>query len=65
MSNQLQGMFQNLSGDKRKTRKLKVKQAMKMLTDEEAAKMLDTEALKSQPIEAVEQQGIVFLDEII
>ena len=64
MSNQLQGMFQNLSGDKRKTRKLKVKQAMKMLTDEEAAKMLDTEELKSQAIEAVEQQGIVFLDEI-
>ena len=64
MTNQLQGMFQNLSNNKTKTRKLKVQDAMKMLTNEEAAKMLDEEKLKSQAIDAVEQQGIVFLDEI-
>ena len=64
MTNQLQGMFQNLSNSKTKTRKLKVQDAMKMLTNEEAAKMLDEEKLKSQAIEAVEQQGIVFIDEI-
>ena len=64
MTNQLQGMFQNLSNNKTKTRKLKVQDAMKILTDEEAAKMLDDEKLKSQAIEAVENQGIVFIDEI-
>ena len=64
MTNQLQGMFQNLSGNRQKTRKLKVKEAMKMLTDEEAARMLDEEDLKSRALEAVEQHGIVFLDEI-
>ena len=64
MTSQLQGMFQNLSGNKRKTRKLKVREAMKLLTDEEAAKMLDEEELKTEAVEAVEQHGIVFLDEI-
>ena len=64
MTNQLQGMFQNLSNNKTKTRKLKVQDAMKILVTEEAAKMLDEEKLKTQAIEAVEQQGIVFLDEI-
>jgi ATP-dependent HslUV protease ATP-binding subunit HslU len=64
MTSQLQGMFQNLGGNRRKTRKLKVKDALKQLTDEEAAKMLDEEELKSQALEAVEQQGIVFLDEL-
>src|SRR5690606_14763323 len=64
MTNQLQGMLQNLSGNRQKTRKLKVKEAMKLLTDEEAAKMIDEEELKAQALEAVEQQGIVFLDEI-
>ncbi|MEC9415785.1 MAG: ATP-dependent protease ATPase subunit HslU [Pseudomonadota bacterium] len=64
MTNQLQGMFQNLSNNKTKTRKLKVQDAMKILTNEEAAKMLDEEKLKSQAIDAVEQQGIVFIDEI-
>ena len=63
MTSQLQGMFQNMSGNKSKTRKLKVPEAMKMLTDEEAGKMLDEEELKSQALEAVEQHGIVFLDE--
>jgi ATP-dependent HslUV protease ATP-binding subunit HslU len=64
MTNQLQGMFQNLSNNKTKTRKLKVQDAMKILINEEAAKMLDEEKLKAQAIESVEQQGIVFLDEI-
>ena len=64
MTNQLQGMFQNLSNNKTKTRKLKVQDAMKIITNEEAAKMLDEEKLKSQAIDAVEQQGIVFIDEI-
>ena len=64
MTSQLQGMFQNLGGARRKTRKLKVKEAMRLLTDEEAAKLVDEEELKSQALEAVEQHGIVFLDEI-
>jgi len=64
MTSQLQGMFQNLSGNKQRTRKLKVREALKILTDEEAAKMLDEEDLKSRALEAVEQHGIVFLDEL-
>ena len=64
MTSQLQGMFQNLSGNRQKTRKLKVKEAMKHLTDEEAAKMLDEEDLKATALDAVEQHGIVFLDEL-
>ncbi|MBT8089424.1 MAG: ATP-dependent protease ATPase subunit HslU [Gammaproteobacteria bacterium] len=64
MTSQLQGMFQNLGGNRRKTRKLKVREAFRLLTDEEAAKMLDEEELKTQALEAVEQHGIVFLDEI-
>jgi len=63
MTSQLQGMFQNLGGNKSKSRKLKVREALKILTDEEAAKMLDDEDLKTQALEAVEQHGIVFLDE--
>ncbi len=64
MTSQLQGMFQNLGGSRTTTRKLKVRDALKMLTDEEAAKMLDEEELKTQALEAVEQHGIVFLDEL-
>jgi ATP-dependent HslUV protease ATP-binding subunit HslU len=64
MTSQLQGMFQNLAGNRQKSRKLKVREAMKLLTDEEAAKMVDEEELKAQALEAVEQQGIVFLDEL-
>jgi ATP-dependent HslUV protease ATP-binding subunit HslU len=64
MTNQLQGMFQNLGGNRRTTRKLKVKDALKQLTDDEASKMLDEEELKSRALEAVEQHGIVFLDEL-
>jgi len=64
MTSQLQGMFQNLGGNRRTTRKLKVKDALKQMTDEEAANMLDEEELKTQALEAVEQHGIVFLDEL-
>ncbi len=64
MTNQLQGMFQNLGNSRSKTRKLKVKEAFRLLTDEEAAKMLDEEELKTQALFAVEQHGIVFLDEL-
>lgn len=64
MTSQLQGMFQNLGGNRRKTKKLKVKDAFKLLTDEEASKMLDEEELKARSLEAVEQHGIVFLDEL-
>ena len=64
MTSQLQGMFANLGGQRRQTRKLKVKDAFRMLCDEEAAKMVDEEELKAQALEAVEQHGIVFLDEI-
>ena len=64
MTNQLQGMFQNLSNTRQRTRKLKVKEALKLLLDEEAAKLVDEEELKSRALEAVEQHGIVFLDEL-
>jgi len=64
MTNQLQGMFQNLGNSRSKTRKLKIKEAFRHLTDEEAAKMIDEEELKAQALEAVEQHGIVFLDEL-
>ncbi len=64
MTSQLQGMFQNLGTSRQKARKLKVKDALKHLTDEEAAKLIDEDELKAQALEAVEQHGIVFLDEL-
>ena len=64
MTSQLQGMFQNLGGNRSQTRKIKVKDAFRLLTDEEAAKLVDEEELKGKALEAVEQHGIVFLDEI-
>ncbi len=64
MTNQLQSMFQNLSSERKKTRKLKVKDARKILREEEAAKLIDDEDLKSRAIQSVEQNGIVFLDEV-
>ncbi|MFP2769080.1 HslU--HslV peptidase ATPase subunit [Oceanisphaera sp. KMM 10153] len=63
MTNQLQGMFQNLSGNTSKQRKMKIKDAIKLLVEEEAAKLLNPEELKEQAIHAVENQGIVFIDE--
>ena len=64
MTSQLQSMFQNLGGQKQKTRKLKIKEAMKLLIEEEAAKLVNPEELKQDAIDAVEQHGIVFIDEI-
>ncbi|MDE1312836.1 HslU--HslV peptidase ATPase subunit [Vibrio aestuarianus] len=63
MTNQLQGMFQNLAGDTKKKRKLKIKDAFKALTEEEAAKLVNQEELKDQAIYNVENNGIVFIDE--
>ncbi|WP_372768695.1 HslU--HslV peptidase ATPase subunit [Pseudoalteromonas sp.] len=64
MTNQLQSMFQNMGSDKKSKRKLKIKDAFKLLTEEEAAKLVNPEELKEQAINAVEQNGIVFIDEI-
>ncbi|MDP2545854.1 HslU--HslV peptidase ATPase subunit [Photobacterium damselae subsp. piscicida] len=64
MTNQLQGMFQNLAGNTTKKRKLKIKDALKAVTEEEAAKLVNQEELKEQAIHAVENNGIVFIDEI-
>ena len=64
LTSQIQGMFHNMSGDKKKTRKLTIREARKILLEEEAAKMVNDEELKSMAIQNVEQNGIVFLDEI-
>ncbi|CAL4324868.1 ATP-dependent protease ATPase subunit HslU [Buchnera aphidicola (Chaitophorus sp. 3695)] len=64
LTNQLQSLFQNLSGSKKNIRKLKIKDAMKLLIEEEASKLINPESLKKNAIHAVEQNGIVFLDEI-
>ncbi|PSU25265.1 HslU--HslV peptidase ATPase subunit [Photobacterium phosphoreum] len=64
MTNQLQGMFQNLAGNTSKKRKMKIKDALKAATEEEAAKLVNQEELKEQAIFAVENNGIVFIDEI-
>jgi len=64
MTNQLQGMFSKMGGDRKKTRRLTVKAAAKQLQDEEAAKLVNEEELKARAVEAAEQNGIVFIDEI-
>lgn len=64
MTNQLQNMFQNLSSDRKKMRKFKIKDARKVLREEEATKLIDAEELKSRALESVEQNGIVFIDEV-
>jgi ATP-dependent HslUV protease ATP-binding subunit HslU len=64
MTSQLQSMFQNLGGTKTKTRKLKIRDAFKLLTDEEAAKLVNEDEIKARALQNVEQNGIVFLDEI-
>ncbi len=64
MTSQLQGMFQNLSGGKKRTRKLRVKDALKVLAEEEAAKLINEDDIKARAIESLEQNGLVFLDEI-
>ncbi|GAC1328979.1 MAG: ATP-dependent protease ATPase subunit HslU [Steroidobacteraceae bacterium] len=64
MTQQLQGMFQNLGGGRTRQRKLKIKEALKLLVDEEAAKMINEDELKVRAVENAEQNGIVFIDEI-
>ena len=64
MTSQLQSMFQNLSSGQTKKRKMKIKEALKTLIDDEAAKLVNPEELKQKAIDAVEQNGIVFIDEI-
>jgi len=64
MTNQLQGMFQNLGNAKTRTRKLRVDDALKLLTDEEAGKLINEDELKLTALENAEQNGIVFIDEI-
>ena len=64
LTTQIQGMFQNLAGGRKKTRKMKIREAMKLVGDEEAARMVSDEDLKTRAVANVEQNGIVFLDEI-
>jgi ATP-dependent HslUV protease ATP-binding subunit HslU len=64
MTNQLQSLFANMGKGKRKNRKLKVKEALRLVRDEEAGRLVNEEELKAKALEAVEQHGIVFIDEI-
>jgi ATP-dependent HslUV protease ATP-binding subunit HslU len=64
LTSQLQGMFQQMGGARRKLRKMTVVDALKTLTDEESGKLLNDDEIKSKALSAVEQNGIVFLDEI-
>jgi ATP-dependent HslUV protease ATP-binding subunit HslU len=64
MTSQLQGMFQNMGSSKKQTRKLLVKDALKLLAEEEATKLVNEDDIKSRAINLVEQHGIVFLDEL-
>lgn len=64
MTSQLQSMFQNLNSDRRRKRKMKVKAAMKLVREEEAAKLINEEEIKTKALESAEQNGIIFIDEI-
>lgn len=64
MTSQLQNMFSNMNSGRKKKRKIKIKDALKQLCDEEAAKLINEDEIKAKAIDAVEQNGIVFLDEI-
>lgn len=64
MTNQLQQMFQNVSGGRKNTRKLKISDALKLLTEEEAAKLVNEDDIKARAVERVEEKGLVFIDEI-
>lgn len=64
MTNQLQSMFSNMASEKSKPRKMKVSDALKRAKEEEAAKLVNEESIKQKAVHAVEQNGIVFLDEI-
>ncbi|MFT3812611.1 MAG: ATP-dependent protease ATPase subunit HslU [Acidovorax sp.] len=64
MAEQLRGMFSQLGQEKRKTRKLKIAEALKLLTDESAAKMVNEDEIKTRALQNMEHSGIVFIDEI-
>ena len=64
LTQQIQGMFQNMGAGRKKSRKLKIKEAIKLLADEEAAKLINDDDVKLEAVKAVEQNGIVFLDEL-
>jgi ATP-dependent HslUV protease ATP-binding subunit HslU len=64
MTEQLRGMFGQMGGGKRKTRKLKIAEALRLLTDEEASKLVNEDEIRAQAITNAEQNGIVFIDEI-
>jgi ATP-dependent HslUV protease ATP-binding subunit HslU len=64
MTQQLQSMFQNMSNDKKRKRKMKIKDALKLLIDEEASKLIDEDETKRKALINVEQNGIVFIDEM-
>lgn len=64
MTSQIQDLFSNLSSYKKKSKKMKIKDALKLVKDEEAAKLVNEEEIKASALESVEQNGIVFLDEI-
>jgi ATP-dependent HslUV protease ATP-binding subunit HslU len=64
MTNQLQSMFSNLSTGKRKKKRLKIKEALKQIQDEEAGRLVNEDDIKTRAVQAVEQNGIVFIDEI-
>ena len=64
MTSQLQSMFQNMGGSRKKARKLPIRQARSLLVDEEAARMINEDEIKAHAVDAVEQNGIVFLDEM-
>jgi len=64
LTQQIQGMFQNMGGGKKKQRKLQIREAMKLLADEEAARLVNDEEVKLEAVRSVEQNGIVFLDEV-
>ncbi len=64
MTSQLQGMFQNMSSDKKKTSKMRIEKARKIILDEEAGKLIKDDDIKAKALENAEQNGIVFIDEI-
>ncbi|HVB47912.1 MAG TPA: ATP-dependent protease ATPase subunit HslU [Burkholderiales bacterium] len=64
LTSQIQGMFQNVGGGRKRLRKLKIREAFELLTEEEAAKLVSDDDLKSKALANAEQNGIVFLDEI-
>ncbi len=64
LTSQIQGMFQQIGGGRRKMKKMSVAEALRQLTDEEAAKLINDDDIKSKALAAAEQNGIVFIDEI-